>query len=74
MFSKWIRLFLLGVFLLSAVGCTTRAWYEGLREKQRQDCYRQTNDGGIERCLERVDAMTYDRYRAERTKGKSTVP
>lgn len=49
--------------LLVVQGCTPRAWYEGFRERRREECYESRNQGEIQRCLEEVDAATYDRYR-----------
>jgi hypothetical protein len=57
---------LLLVSLVSVVcqNCTYRAWYEGFRERQRQDCYKIANQTERQGCLDRVNAMTYDKYKA----------
>ncbi|MHB8763745.1 MAG: hypothetical protein ACYDA8_05315 [Deferrisomatales bacterium] len=52
--------------LLAAQGCTPRAWYEGFRERRREECYQSRSQGELQRCLEEVEAATYDRYRERR--------
>lgn len=41
-------------------GCTYRAWYEGIHESQRQECYEYPEPERT-RCLERMN-QTYDEY------------
>lgn len=53
-------------FCLVAQGCTYRAWYAGFQEQQRQECYKNLNPGDIQKCLDRVNGMTYDQYKTER--------
>ena len=47
-------------------GCTSRAWYEGLRNIERQNCHRMASTTERLECLEREDDMSYERYRKER--------
>ena len=47
-------------------GCTYRAWYAGLQETQRQECYKNTATGEIQECLGRVNSTTYDEYMKSR--------
>lgn len=47
-------------------GCTYRAWYEGLQERQRQECYHNPNQSQVQQCLDRVNKMTYDEYKRHR--------
>ncbi|MBE0617353.1 MAG: hypothetical protein IH608_05440 [Proteobacteria bacterium] len=51
---------------LATQGCTYRAWYEGLQERQRQECYESRDESEIQRCVERVNRTTYDEYRKGR--------
>ena len=44
-------------------GCTARHWYEGFQMQQREQCGRYPQQYEVQRCLERVNAMTYDQYR-----------
>ena len=48
--------------LFVIIGCTYQAWYEGLREHQRQECHKHISDDVVERCLENVENMTYEQY------------
>lgn len=43
-------------------GCTNRAWYEMLREQQRQVCSQEKTTRDIQQCLERVNGVSYDEY------------
>jgi len=36
-------------------GCTYQAWYEGLREQQRQECHKYISDDVVQRCLENIE-------------------
>ncbi len=65
MAGKTLRLVLLA-YASVASGCTYRAWYEGSQERQRQDCYRNTSQGEIQKCLDRVNGTTYEQYRKGR--------
>jgi hypothetical protein len=57
-------LLLLSVSLLFLhQGCSYRAWYEGFKERERQECYKHLNHGDIASCLERVESMSYDEYK-----------
>jgi hypothetical protein len=47
-------------FLFQA--CTYKAWYEGFKEGQRQDCYKIEDPDERLDCLERVNSMTYEEY------------
>lgn len=46
--------------------CTYRAWYEGLQERERQECYKNTAGSEIQKCLDRVNSTTYDEYMKNR--------
>jgi hypothetical protein len=61
--NQCFRLLIFCIFLLIQ-GCTYRAWYEGLQEKQRQDCYQ--NRSQDQNCLDSVNGVTYDQYKKER--------
>ena len=56
--------------LVVGQGCTYRAWYEGFRERQRQECYAERGQSEMEKCLERVNSMTYEEYAAGRDNAK----
>lgn len=55
------------VFLLLVSGCTYQAWFEGFKERQRQECYKHVNDDDIQRCLENVEEMSYEEYKRSRS-------
>jgi hypothetical protein len=73
MSSKFRFFLLLGLLLLALQGCTSRAWFGGFQENRRRDCHRYADESEVQRCLERVDEMTYDRYQAEREAAVSDV-
>lgn len=47
---------------LVSQGCTYRAWYEGLQERQRMECNENRGQSEIQKCLDRVNSTTYDEY------------
>jgi hypothetical protein len=51
-------------------GCTYRAWYEGFKERQRQDCYKYAGQDEIGKCLDTVNSTTYDQYENARKESK----
>lgn len=54
------------IFLsLLGTGCTYQAWYEGLQDTRRQDCY-QLPHGEVQECLDQVNRVGYEQYRRER--------
>jgi hypothetical protein len=73
MSSRLVVLLLAAGICLAGQGCTARAWYEGLQERQRQECYRERSRDEMRQCLERADRLTYDEYVRGR-KDSSTPP
>lgn len=53
------------VLALLATGCTYKAWYEGVQDTRRQECY-QLPHGEVQECLDRVNSIGYEQYRRER--------
>jgi hypothetical protein len=55
------------ILSLALPGCTYQAWYAGLQERQRQECYKNsTSQSDTRQCLDRVNNMTYDQYQSQR--------
>lgn len=54
---------------LIAQGCTSRAWYEGLQNRERQECYNSPSQGETQKCLEKVNSTTYDQYKIDKENG-----
>ncbi len=44
------------------IGCTYQAWYEGLRERQREECHKHISNDVVQRCLDNVENMTHEQY------------
>ena len=53
-------------FILITAGCTTKAWYEGVKEGAKNNC-RSQPPGEVEACLERLNNKTYEEYEKERS-------
>lgn len=66
MIKNLLTLFIVGCVCIVSQGCTYRAWFEGFKENQRQDCYKHMSQSDIQECLDRVNSMTYDQYMKER--------
>lgn len=47
-------------------GCTTQAWYDGVKVGAANECRKQP-PGAAEECLARLDKTKYDDYEKERT-------
>lgn len=52
---------------LVAQGCTYQAWYEGFKERERQECYKHPDNSDVESCLERVNNLSYEQYKKSRS-------
>lgn len=63
----------LALAMLAAEGCSTKAWYEGMKLNAQNECRRQP-PGDSESCLARVNTMPYEDYERNRLgKGKSGI-
>jgi hypothetical protein len=58
-----IPLFICTSFCLG--GCTTGAWYEGMKRGAENECYKQP-PGASQECLERLNKKSYNAYEKER--------
>ena len=50
----------IGSILLLISGCTYQAWFEGFKERQRQECLKHVNNDDVQRCLDEVDQLSFD--------------
>ncbi len=53
-------------FVILLTGCSTQAWYEGLRMGAQNQCARQP-PGADSACRDRVNQQPYDAYDQERS-------
>ncbi len=53
------------LLMSTMTGCSYQAWYEGVRETRRQECYK-LSPGEVQDCLKQVDHASYEQYRRER--------
>ena len=63
MTKKLLTLLLAGCVCFSFQGCTYKAWYEGFKEGQRQDCNKIESPSERQECIERVNSRTYEEYK-----------
>jgi len=61
--------FLYTVAITLMVGCTTKSWYDGIKQGNINDCNKQPS-GAQQDCLNRVSHQTYDSYEKERAAKK----
>lgn len=50
---------------LATSACTQRAWYEGVKQSQRNECYK-APPSAREECLKALDSETHDEYQRQR--------
>ena len=62
MIYRMFVLLIVASFCLFGQGCTYRAWYEGFQERQRMECHENRGSEEVQKCLDRVNSMTYDEY------------
>jgi hypothetical protein len=56
----------LPLFMTTITGCTTQAWYEGVKKNAENNCRSQPSSES-ERCLEKLNNKTYEEYEKERS-------
>ena len=66
MYKRLVTLLLVVSVSYLLQGCTYRAWYEGFKEGQRQECYKYESPHEILECLESLNNMTYEEYKKTR--------
>ena len=71
MAKKFCALILLGYVFICFPGCSYRAWYEGLHEIERQNCYKIESPTERQECLDRIDETSYDQYEKDREQSKN---
>jgi hypothetical protein len=59
------------VFAILLTGCTARNWYDGFQMQQRNQCSRYIQQYEVQRCLERVNGLTYDQYKYQQEELKA---
>ncbi len=62
-------IFIVALFIIFS-GCPSRAWYEGYREAERQNCYKIESPTERQECLDRVNETSYDQYKKDREKSQ----
>lgn len=70
MTTRSLALLLFVSVLVAGPGCSSRSWYEGFREMERQNCYELESPSERQACLERVDETSYGQYEKEREASK----
>lgn len=58
-----MKIFFLFVGLVIAmlpIGCTKQAWFEGLKNREKQECYKYPNDRDVQNCLDHIGDVKID--------------
>jgi hypothetical protein len=50
---------------VSVQACTQRAWYEGAKQSQRNECYK-APPSAREECLKAINSDSYDEYQRKK--------
>jgi len=68
--SKQFLVLIQFIFLMVTIsGCSTQAWYEGVKEVAKNDCRNQP-PSEVERCMDNLNKKTYEEYEKERASQK----
>jgi hypothetical protein len=68
-YTAWRRTLVMAATVLVAIsgaGCSTKAWYGGVRMAAENDCRRQP-PSDTQACLARVNTLPYEEYERKRT-------
>jgi hypothetical protein len=68
-----MRKLVVALSVFAAAGCSSQAWYEGIREGARQQCRQTPDAGAAQDCTDKVNRQSYEGYKAEREKPASPV-
>jgi len=68
LFPRLILLPALALAVSTLTGCSSRAWYEGLRAQQRQNCMGLPADQ-YEACMDQANT-SYDSYQRQRAEAR----
>lgn len=67
MYTKQIVGFILfSIVMIIMSGCTSQAWYEGVKESANNNCRNQP-PSEVNRCLDKLNNKTYEEYEKERS-------
>jgi hypothetical protein len=67
MYTKQIVGFILfSIVMIIMSGCTSQAWYEGVKEGANNNCRNQP-PSEVNRCLDKLNNKTYEEYEKERS-------
>jgi len=66
MVKKFHILLFFWLVFVTFPGCSSRSWFEGFREMERQNCYKMESPAERQECLDRLDETSYDQYQKER--------
>jgi len=64
--KQFLAMITLAFLILTITGCTTKSWYEGVKEGAKNNC-RSQPPGEVESCLEKLNNKTYEEYEKERS-------
>jgi len=70
MTKGFLALIFFAYVFISFSGCSYRAWYDGLREAECQNCYKIESPTERQECLDKVNKTSYDQYQKERERSK----
>lgn len=45
---------------VALVGCAKQAWFDGLKNRNRQECLKSPNHSETQKCLDQVDEIKID--------------
>jgi hypothetical protein len=59
----YLQVFIMKILLVSVVilismvnqGCTRQAWFEGLKSRERQECYKNPSNSDVKNYMENID-------------------
>lgn len=60
--NRMVGILLMACVCMASQGCTYRNWYEGFQKQQREECSKQPTPEEVQKCLDKVNTMTFEQY------------
>jgi hypothetical protein len=66
MTNKILVVLLVASAFFACQSCTSRAWFDGFKEAQKQKCSKLESRSEMQECYDQVNDMSYDQYKKDR--------
>jgi hypothetical protein len=66
MINRILAVLLIASACFACQSCTSRTWFDGFKETQKQKCSKSESRSEMQECYDQVNEMSYDQYKKDR--------